>query len=304
MEVARILPVTDAILVSSSVAETETLWNSGTGYANAARVYRVIDGVHQAFVSQQGSNTNHVPEDDTTGTWWKPDGPTNRWAALDTAMGSVTTATGAINYVFQIPASERINVVYLAGLAGASVRVVMTDPYAGVVVDRTVSLSDPGNVLDHFDYCFNEVTRFDELLFTNLSRGAGALISITVEETGEPVGVGTIVFGFAERLGGTQWGADISNRDYSVEGENDFGDEVIIRRGFRKLVGLNVLVENRVLAAVVRKLNGLRATLTLFIGDERYDCLTVLGRYESYRVAMSLPPDLSVLAIQTKSLTQ
>lgn len=303
MEIARIIPVTESILVSSTVAEAETLWSGATTYGNSARVYRLIDGVHQAFVSQQALNTNHIPETDN-GTWWKSDGPTNRWAAIDTAMGSVTTGTGTISYTFQLPANERVDVVYLAGLVGAQVQVVMEDPYEGVVVDKTVSLSDPGNILDHYDYCFNEVTRFTELLFTNLSRGAGATITVTITEEDEPVAVGTIVFGFAERIGGTQWGAEVSNRDYSAEIENDFGDEVIVRRGFRKLAAMQVVVENRVFDAVTAKLNALRGTLTLFIGDSRFSSLVILGRYESYRMAMELGDERSLLSIQTKSLVQ
>lgn len=304
MDTVELVQITEDILDSSTVEEPETLWSSVTTYGDGAEVYRVVSGVHQGFVSAQPGNTNHVPETDTDFVWWIPTGPTNRWAALDQAANTYAERADSLEYVLQLPAYERADTLYLSGLTGLTVEVVVEDPIDGVVVDESYSLSSTAGILDEFDWSFAAIVRESEILIRDLTRGAGSKITIRVLNEGGTARLGNIALGVAEPMGGTRWGANVSSRDYSVEQENDFGEELTVQRGFRKLANLTVLVENRLFSYVVAKLNGMRARQHLYIGDDRFAPLVILGRYEEYALEMSLPPDLSVLSLRLKSLVQ
>nr|QQZ50317.1 hypothetical protein JKL49_00890 [Phenylobacterium glaciei] len=129
MKIVRPVTITDAVLTSSSVTEPETLWSGATTYGLSAAVYRVIDNVHQRFVSLQAGNLNKIPEALTSSTWWQATGATNRWACFDETVGSLTTRASSIAMTLALPGTERADTLYLAGLAAATCRVQVSDPW-------------------------------------------------------------------------------------------------------------------------------------------------------------------------------
>lgn len=301
MQLVPRVTIADANLSSSTVTESETLWSGATTYGAAARVYRVIDSVHQAFVSQQASNTNHIPEDDD-GTWWLADGPTNRWAPFDGSVGSLASRATSAQWVLAIAATERVDTLYLAGLSALSVRVRMTDAIAGAVYDETVNLSDPSGVTDWYVYFTLPVTYLSELLISELPYGAGPTLTIDLDYAGGTVTCGVIHPGYARELGGTRWGAQLGIRDYSVKQDDEFGNAVVVERAFRKRGSFSLIVENRLMDALIATLAAYRATLALYVGDTGYASTAILGFYKDFAVEMALPPDRSLCSLELESL--
>lgn len=303
MKIVRPVTVTDAVLTSSTVTEPETLWNSGTTYGAGAAVYRVIDNVHQRFLSLQAGNLNKIPEAASSSAWWQATGATNRWACFDATFGSITTRADSIGMVLTLPASERATTLYLGAVSASTVRVQVSDPLAGAVYDVTRSLVDPLGVTDWWLYFMEPVTRVDELLVADLPPGAGSILTLTLTDTGATVELGNLVLGVAQALGVTRWEANLGIRDYSVKAEDDFGNQFIQERAFRKTTGFNVIVDNRLIESVRGTLNASRASLRLYIGDENYPSTVILGFFRNYALTLG-PGGRSFMSIDLESITQ
>jgi hypothetical protein len=300
--VVRPVTVTDAVLTASNVTESETLWNSGTTYALNAVVYRIIDNVHQRFVSLQNSNLNRIPEAVSSSTWWQATGATNRWACFDDTVGSLTTRADTIAMTLALPSAERADTLYLAGLSASTVRAQVTDPLAGAIYDRTISLVEPGGVTDWYSYFMEPVRRAGELVLTDLPPGAGSTLTLTLTDTGATVAVGFVVLGFSQSLGVTKWGAQLGIRDYSVKADDAFGNQFVLERAFRKKANFSVVVDNRLLDTVIATLATGRAALRLYIGSGDYTSTVVLGFFKDFSVEMSLPPNRSLCSLELESI--
>lgn len=296
MDIVRPVTVTDAVLTASNVAETPTLFSLATNYGAGALVYVVESNVHQGYTSAQAANLNHPPTTDD-GTWWIATGPTNRWAMFDDASNSVTTNATSIAVTLALPASERMNVVWLAGLLGRTVQVEVTDATAGPVYDETFSLADTAGITDWYSWLFDPVSYKTELLVTDLPSGAGSTLDVTVNFPGDTAAIGNLVTGLRKYIGRTRWGVQTEIRDYSVFEDDAFGNRVLIERAYRRLASGQVLVENRVKDAVERLLADCRAAARLYIFDEDYTTLVVFG-LARWANEMSLPPSYSVNSIQ------
>lgn len=299
LSLVRPVAVDTTALTSSNVAETETLWAVGTTYALDAAVYVVESGIHARYVSLQNSNLAKVPADEPT--WWRYEGATNRWAMFDETASSLTTNAEAIVVAIQLPVTERADVLYLQGLEGRTVRVQVEDPTDGLVYDETVSLSDPGTITDPYAWLFDPVAYKTELLVPDLPNGAGSLITVRIANTGGTAACGNLVVGYRQVIGKTRWGVKTEIRDYSVFSEDDFGNRVLVPRAYRKIASAEILVENRIKDAVETLLAGCRASVRLYIFDEGYTTLAVLGTAR-WSNAMALPPLYSVNSIQAESI--
>lgn len=286
-------------VTASSLTETTAAWAGGTTYAADAEVYRVVDGIHQKFVSLQASNTGHTPEAEPD--WWADAGPTNAWAFADETVSTVSTDADEIEIEVTVPATERADVLYAAGLTGLSIRLQVEDPIAGPVFDETRNLSDPAAITDWWKFFNAALTYLDEVVFSDLPSGAGSVMTVTVANAGGTAGVGVLYPGFRVALGNARWDWTTSIRDYSGFVDDDFGNRVLIPRAYRKLASGQVLLENRVKDSVERLLASARAAVRLYIVDDAYTSLTILGTAQ-WAVEMSLPPSRSLCSLQLESV--
>lgn len=291
MKTVRPITINASVLTSTSVPQVEALWSSGTTYSLGQAVYVIVGNVRQRFVSAQGSNLNHNPATDD-GTWWTDEGPTNAWAMFDDTSTTVTSDADDIEVVLALPAGERADVVYLAGLTGVSVRVRVTDPLAGPVYDQTHSLADVSGVASWPDWLWLPLAFKTELLVSDLPNGAGSTLTVTINHPGETATCGTLVCGQRRTLGDTAWDAEIEIRDYSRWIENDFGDRVLVEGAYRKLMNATAILPNTALESVVRELISGRAQARLYIADERYTPLVIFGTAR-WKTRLDGPPDIS-----------
>ena len=299
LSIVRPLVYSDAVLTATNVTEAETLWSAAATYALDAAVYLIEDGVHQRYVSLAGSNLNKPPA--TSPTWWRSEGATNRWAMFDASSSSGTSRATSIDVTLTLPASERADTLYLQGLDARTVRVQVTDPLAGAVYDQTFSLADPGIITDWYAWMFEPVVFKTELLVTGLPNGAGSVITVTITSTGGTAVCGNAVVGQRQFIGLTRWGAKTEIRDYSVFDDDAFGNRVFIPRAYRRLTSAEILIENRVKDSVEDLLAAARASVRLYIFDEDYRSLNVLGTAR-WSGGMDLAPTYSVHSFQAESI--
>lgn len=304
LRVVTPVAITDAMLTSSSIAETDhTAWNSGTTYAVADRVRVVAANRHEVYESLQAGNTNKDPTLASNAAWWALVGPTNRWAMFDASGGTVSTAATSID-VQLLPG--RIDTLALLDVDAATARVRMSTPADGTFYDRTWTLTGGTDAVgDWWEYFYSPIGQQRTLVVPSLASIGDATVRITLDRASGTVSLGTLVVGQSISIGVVQAGARPGIVDFSVKSADNFGRTTLVQRAFAKRTDLSMIVERARVDAVINKLASLRATLALWAvggAGTRYDALQVYGWFKDFDVTIS-SPTYSALSLQIEGIT-
>lgn len=267
MKVIPPIAITDAILSSSSVAETDHAeWSSGTTYPAGARVIKTA--THKVYESVAAGNIGHDPASDAAA--WITVGATNRWAMFDEAVGSATEATGSI-------------VVTLA--PGACDAIALLDTDADTVRVQSVVSGSPV-----YDETQTRGPGRSSLLFLDIPSDPAAVVTVTLSASGPsvPVEVGTLIVGTMIDLGLTEAGPSIGINDFSRRDTDDFGVTTVVERGWAKRMSIRSKVATDEVDAVQNRIASLRAKPALWIGEEGYDSLVIYGFFKDFSIDLPL----------------
>jgi len=298
----RPIRVTTDILDATNVAAEDSAWNSGTTYAEDARVNRNRDGQGRRWISAQNSNTNHDPATDD-GTWWTDDGPSLPWLMFGESATRQSTAANTIEVTLDLPATERVDTAWFGNLSGTALRLIQTDDTEGVVFDETYSLVSDSGITDWWAWTVEPIARKRELLITDLLAGfSGSTLDLEITEAGATVGCGAMVIGISKSLGATQWNAAFGIRDYSVYAENAFGDEAVVPRAYKKTATFTTMLDNSYVDELHTLLAGYRATPVLFIGHGSLAVSAVWG-FASFNIEVPGPTQ-SFCSLDVRSRAQ
>lgn len=271
-QVVRPAEITDAALVASSVPESDyPVYSSLTTYAAGARV--VLPATHRAYESLTASNAGHNPVTDST--HWLDIGPTNRWAMFDQALGTATTATGAIEV--QLKPDTFADAIAVLDATGASVRV-QAPGY-----DRTQTIGGEQTTA----------------LFLDLALAAGDTATVTISAAGGgSVAVGTLLIGAREGLGKLEDAPTVSTTDFSIKNTDDFGQTVPIERAWAKKMEGRSLVATTRIDGLMRRLATLRGKPSLWIGAAELDTLTIYGFFRDFTVTLGERVSIASVTIE------
>lgn len=289
--------VTSAILTSSNVAETVAAWSLGTVYASGAKVRREIAGIERVCTSAQGTNQNHDPATDD-GTWWTIGGPTNRYKMFDGSRGSQTENADSIVVSLTLPGL--VNAVAIQNVDADEIRIVQTDPVEGDVYDETFTMVSNSGITDPWAYSFTPITRIADLTMIELKPYADSTLTVTLSNTGSTARCGELAPAWLRDYGGTRWGAAVAIQDYSVKEADGLGGYDVVERAYARRMTLQVIVETVLVDTLVDDLARLRATRTLFVGDQDFGATALIGFVKDWSVELGL--DVSLLNIEIESL--
>ncbi|WP_235530340.1 hypothetical protein, partial [Sphingomonas sp. Leaf62] len=266
LKMVRPLAMTDAVLTATSVAENDApAWVSTTTYTDGAKV-RVG---HRVFESLAGGNVGNDP----TGSVgkWIDIGPTNRWAMFDQALGSATTAAAPIVVTL---ATGTANTIALLDVAGTTVHV-QAQGY-----DRTLAIGTAA------------------MVFSDLPGGS---VTVTIAGGGS-VSVGTLLVGHTVALGVTEASPTAGITDYSRKEVDDFGEVTIVQRAWSKRMQASARIRSDAVDTVFDRIAGVRATPTLWIGDEGNEALTIYGFFKE--ASIEVGEATSKLSLQIDGLSR
>lgn len=289
--------ITEAMLTSASVAESEPQWSSGTTYA-LGQIVRGVTGVyaHRVFESVQAGNTNHNPASDD-GTWWIDVGPTNRWAMFDTLRN--TGSTDASPITVTITPGRRIDSVGVVGLVADQVSLdLQVDGVSVAGFPTSVNLSTRATA-SWYSYFVGAFSFRGAHVFTNLPPYASGVITLTFSRSSGSVTVGGVIPGMSAHLGITLHDAENEGLNFSTIDRDEFGTAVLVQR--RTLPKVNFVA--RTSKANVPNLVALRSTLNavpaLWYGIDNSDSgyfepMLIMGIYKRFTVTMDQPNDALV----------
>lgn len=304
MRVITPVVITDAMLTSSSIAETDyAAWSSATTYASGAYVIVTSTGVHKVYQSLQSSNLNKDPTSAANAAWWAEVSPTNRWKMFDAASGTVSTDSSSIDVTL---APGRIDSVALLDVDCYQARVRMSTLADGTFYDRTWTLTGATDIVaDWYDYFHVPIGQRTTLTVTGLAAIGDASVRVTITRSGGTVSLGSLVVGSSTVLGRAKYDMRLGIIDYSVKSTDAFGRTTVVQRPFAKRANVDVLVATEAVGALAAKLASLRATLGVWIAgnaETTSDALKVYGWFKDFEISLS-GPTYSALSLQIEGIT-
>jgi hypothetical protein len=276
--------ITGSGLVYTNVTNAFAEWSSATTYALGTSVSYGIDGT---YISLQNSNLNQNPL--TATTFWSRTGPTNKMAAFDDQISSVTTRVSDI--IFAVTASS-IDTVALLNMSAAKTSIAVTDiDLKNLVYHNSQELSGIES-LDWYSYFFyDEDTARTTSVYMDIPSASNALITVKISGTGT-VSLGNYINGEMKILGNTQYGVSAGIIDYSRKDIDEFGNVSFVKRNFSKRINASVSLTNANLNRVQRVLYQLRATPVLWLAStdiQFEEPLIIYGFYRDFSTEISYP---------------
>lgn len=276
--------VTDASLVAHSVSEADyAVYSASTTYNTGARVI-VTTGYHLVYECLADGVVGKFPPDNPL--QWVEVGPTNRWCAFDESGGTLTTATGSIE--FQLT-GDRIDSFGFLDVDANSIRIQATSSEYPNYFDKTIALTDAALLNAWFGYFNAPIQRKRVAVEFGVPSIANSTYTITITGTGQ-VSLGTFVMGNARELGFTEYGASISVKSYGTVLEDDYGRRTRVRRGYARRMQVSIFMERSVTDAVQRQFEALRETGALWVAaDGMYESTTIFGDYKDFQILLQYP---------------
>lgn len=207
MRVVVPIPITDAILTSTNVAENDyAAWSGVTSYVVGDRIRYVDTDIHMLFECiADHSNKNPVTATDAATYWTNAGaelGKTNRHKLFDYTRSSPTVAPSPATYT--LTPGRRVDSLCIAGL-DATRLVVEVSVGGDVVYSRDIDLSTRV-VLNWTDWFFAPFTFRTKVGLIDLPLATNAVISVTLYNTSGTVGIGALGIGQSIYLGTTLYG--------------------------------------------------------------------------------------------------
>lgn len=253
LQVLQPVTIAGAALVASTVPENDYAeWSADTTHPLGARVIKAA--THRIYESGALGNKGNDPAG-VSGKW-SDVGPTNRWAMFDQALGSTTSAAGAITVTLAPGAFDAVALLDVQG----SDRACQAAGY-----DRTAAPNASGTVT-----------------FLDMPEIAGQVI-VTVTGPGT-VEVGTLLVGLLAALGSTTDSPKAGITDFSRKEADEFGDIQVVERAWAKRMTLQAKLRRDAIDLVAGRIAAVRAKPSLWIGKEGIETLTAYGFSKTSRL--------------------
>lgn len=282
--VIKPITITDAMLTSHSVAESEATYDAGTTYAEDEVVKYGSD--HDAFSSKVGSNTGNTPvkwPDETS--YWYDEGKTNRWNMFDLTTNIQTIGTSPMTVVLE-PGCP-ITAIHFDSLECDTIDISISDGSSEVY---TASLdAKTRDVLDWYSFFYEEYRYKRILAVYDVPGGvSNPEITITFTNSSGDAKCGGLIIGKHYHIGTTQGSSSSVRRGFSEFQRDEIDSSrvrLLQRRSVRSL-SVKALVMQRSIDRVQNLLDDLDGTVASWSGidsntDEWFSSFIVRGVYKS-----------------------
>lgn len=289
-----IIPVdiTDAILLSSSVAETSSATSTTVIAAyDASTTYNTGDVCtvdHVIYTCLADGTTGIEPSENISATTpvWAQGVYTNRWKMFDKYINTASQTSGA-DIVVELDSSY-CNGVALFGVVGTSAKI---EVYAS---DNTLIFSKELDLLAvqvaTWEQFFFSKRRFSPSLWAEFPLRSASTIKVTV--SGSAPEVGKLVLGEVQTIGSTMWEPKVTKTDYSIYSTDTFGQIYLSKGKAQRDFDGNVYIKTEDLQSVENAVDNIRATITAFAtGNSEdsaglYNYMLLCGYIKSFEVTI------------------
>jgi len=274
MIIAKPRPLT--YISTNLVDEDYPAWDSDTAYAQ----YDMVVKDYTIYMSYIDDNTSNPTTDRLR---WLDKGKVNSRRLTDNMISSQSEAPDMIEFTFST----------LKGDIFALLNLKATKIWYRCSVDDTVLKEETIYLQKNkdrswSDYFFNDKF-FKESHITSVPMAFNMKVELKIYNEGSIAKCGHVLVGKSQELGATIWGMDIGLNDYSTISTNEDGLTYLEQKPYAKINSYEVQVPKGMEDFVFDTLTSLRATPTLFLGDEftnTYTSTIVFGFYNSFSLTL------------------
>lgn len=276
--------ITDSVLVSSSLSETEASAYSATvtyGKGDKCTVE------HYVYTSLSASNIGVSPPDNISATnpVWSKTGTTNMWSMFDKYLNTQSKAANVLTVTMD---ASYCSAVALMNVSAEEISVVLRNISGAIVFSKSTGMI-AANVTNWEEYFFAERFWKDALWveFPILSAS-----TITISLHGASVACGGVILGEAKTIGSAQYDPTVDFTDYSIFSTDTFGGFYVSEGKYAKNIEGSCYVASTDVQAVSRIVLSLRAKPTAFFcsnGEDAYglhDFMLAYGLLRKFSVAI------------------
>ena len=293
MIIVKPITITDAALISSSVAEDDhAAWVAETTYSPGAKVIRTA--THRRYEAL-ATTTGDTPE--SSPDQWLDLGATNRWAMFDDSLFTQTThTTGALELELQLGAAWDSIAIFNA--QAGSVRVQVHDASGELALhDETYVLSPTISEPSWHQWFFTTREYRPERFIQGIQAYGSSVATLTFAPSLGGVSIGMLAIGRARGIGATLYGIELGIMDFSVKTRDEFGRQRLVERNYADTMRLDVVVEKARFAQLKRELAALRAQPCVYVEPAEIatllygwynDFTMAIPEHNHYRIALNL----------------
>jgi hypothetical protein len=227
--ILRPIPITDAVLKSTTATETVPLYVATATYAVGAMCRS--DVTHRIYESAAAGNIGHDPAvaANLSGTtpYWVEVGSSNVWAMFDNDMGSQTVANSPFTFVAQ---PGFFSTAEWFGLDADEIHVVVRDKPGGAIVKEVAHVLEGSAPADYDEYFWDPFKPETDFTLTDVEQYFKAEITVTLTKASGPVRCAAFVVGDEIVLGKTLSQPKVSPLSYATIEANRFGITTIVDR--------------------------------------------------------------------------
>jgi hypothetical protein len=283
MKVVPGLEITPARLVASNLPDMDyPAYDPTAAYEVGDKV--TIDRVnYEALVDHSGRN----PVTDTkTPAAWQALGWVNKYRMFNKNIGNTwkigTFTANAEEIDLTIRPGTRVNAIGLVGVIASSVRIIMTVPGTGdPVYDETFSMSLKAGG-SWYQYYFGPFTTRDNITSFDLPPFANADVRVIVSAPGSTAQVGMLVLGWSKTIGTAVYGTSLGRKKYTSLKEEFDGSVTMTKRGRRRFINFQVVLESDQISSTQRVLDSVDDTPALFVGANELDYTAIVGIFDDF----------------------
>lgn len=282
------IPITDALLTSSTVPDVdtgETAWVSGTTYA-ATDVRTYNKRKYERLVGGAGTT---APDADANN--WLDVGSTNKWAMFDNLRSTGTSKTGPMTVV--ITPAQRITALALMRLETTSVSVTVVA--SGETVYSTTRSTLDRSPTTWSTYFFGSFRYQSNLLIFDLPPYAGAVVTITFNNTiiNALATCGACIIGTPVFVGKAVHTAISTALNFSTVERDTFGNVTLIPRRSVPRTNQVTWVDKALVNSLIDLRTDINAVPCVWSGlddkstDSYFDAVLILGIYEEFQIELA-----------------
>lgn len=254
-----------------------------------AKAYKIGDKVTIDRINYEAllDHTNRNPVSDAVSPpAWLNLGWVNKYRMFNKNIGNtwkIGTFTSNPELIdFTIRPGKRVNSIGLVGVTAATVRIVMTVPgIADPVYDKAFSMSLKAGG-SWYQYYFGQFTTKDNLADFELPPFNNADIRVIVSAPGGTAKVGMMVIGWGKGIGTAVYGTSLGRKNYSTIKEEFDGSITITRRGKRRLIDFQVVLQDDQISSVQRTLDDAGDAPALYVGSSKLEYTAIVGIFDDF----------------------
>lgn len=298
VKIVKPIVINDSNLTSTNVGDNPPAdWVSGGTYAIGADVVRPT--LHKIYVSLTAhSGVTTLPENDKVN--WLYKSPSNDYAMFDTSNSTQTVNSDTIEVT--ITPGTIVNTLHLNNLDAKEVNLTVVDPVAGTLPVQNFKLKSSIPKSSWYYWIYTTRT-YKKSITIPLPSYKNASFTVEIDKTGSDAKCGSLIIGRAFSYGdGIEYGASAGIQSYSVNATDQFGNRNIVKRGYSNKADWNVWVPSNQVDGFFDLLTSLRDEVTLYIGTEKFQMMSVYGFIKDFRPSIAYD-DYTIFSMQVEGTT-